>query len=122
MAFPAILPRFIIMLRSSISFLFDMPFLSMKKATRTMLHMLFAVTGTFASISLFCFQSLIFFCFFFCSLRERDGRAEKIELGVRRRSGDGRRGVVYKAGYGGGGGRENDGWVHRYLGLFECIF
>ena len=52
MAFPAILPRFIIMLRSSIIFRFDMPFLSMKKATRTMLRILLAaITGTLGSIS-----------------------------------------------------------------------
>ena len=52
MAFPAILPRFIIMLRSSISFRFEMPFLSMKKATRTMLRILLAaITGTLGSIS-----------------------------------------------------------------------
>ena len=52
MAFPATLPRFIIKLRSNISFLFDMPFLSMKKATRTMLHILLAATtGTLGSIS-----------------------------------------------------------------------
>ena len=52
MAFPAILPRFIIMLRSSIIFRFEMPFLSMKKATRTMLRILLAaITGTLGSIS-----------------------------------------------------------------------
>ncbi len=59
MAFPATLPRFIIMLRSSISFLFDMPFLSMKKATRTMLHILLAITGgTLGSIF---FLSIVLF-------------------------------------------------------------
>jgi hypothetical protein len=81
MAFPAILPRFIIMLRSSISFLFDTPFRSMKKATRTMLHTLFAVIGTLGSISIFCFESENFFffsiSFLFLSLRERERDSER---------------------------------------------
>ena len=41
-----LLPHLSIMLRSTKSFLFDKPFLSMKKITRTMPHALLAITGS----------------------------------------------------------------------------
>lgn len=55
-AFPAIFPRFIIMLRSIINFPFDMPFLNMKSATLTMCQNFLAMTGKFCSIFVGCFD------------------------------------------------------------------
>lgn len=45
----------IMLLRCIISLPFDMPFLSMKKATRIMLNTFFAITGVLLSISI-CFR------------------------------------------------------------------